>query len=120
MHLVQRYFVFLQELKPPDGMEKSKVRDLKLKAVRYFLIDRALYWKDPLRVFLRCLNPQESQKVMFDFPFVGGIISGRPQLKKSSGLGITSPLYSLMSAEKSDLASNAKGSQESSSLDHCH
>jgi hypothetical protein len=38
---------FLQELKPPDGMEKSKARALKLKAVRYCLIDQALYWKDP-------------------------------------------------------------------------
>jgi hypothetical protein len=38
---------FLQELRPPDGMEKSKARALKLKAVRYCLIDQALYWKDP-------------------------------------------------------------------------
>jgi hypothetical protein len=52
--------------------------------------------------------------------FVEDIIFGRPQLTKSSGLGITGPLYSLMSAEKSELASNAKSSQESSSLDHCH
>jgi hypothetical protein len=34
---------FLQELKPPDGMGKIKARDLKLKAVRYFLIDQALH-----------------------------------------------------------------------------
>jgi hypothetical protein len=58
---------FLQELKPPVGMGKSKARSLKLKAVRYFLIDHVLYWRDPLGVFLRCLNPQEAQKVMFDF-----------------------------------------------------
>jgi hypothetical protein len=58
---------FLQELRPPDGMGKSKARDLKLKVVRYCLVDRVLYWKDPLGVFLRCLNPQEAQRVMFDF-----------------------------------------------------
>jgi hypothetical protein len=58
---------FLQELKPPNGMEKSKARALKLKAVRYCLIDQTLYWKDPLGVFLRCLDPQEAQKVTFDF-----------------------------------------------------
>jgi hypothetical protein len=46
---------------------KSKARALKLKAVRYCLIDQALYWKDPLGVFLRCLDLQEAQKVMFDF-----------------------------------------------------
>jgi hypothetical protein len=54
-------------LKPPDGLGKRKARALKLKAVRYFLIDHVLYWRDPLGVFLRCLNPQEAQKVMFDF-----------------------------------------------------
>jgi hypothetical protein len=58
---------FLQELKPPDRKGKSKARALKLKAVRYCLIDQALYWKDPLGVFLRCLDPQEAQKVIFDF-----------------------------------------------------
>jgi hypothetical protein len=58
---------FLQELRPPDGMEKSKARDLKLKVVRYCLIDQALYLKDPLGVLLRFLNPQQAQKVMFDF-----------------------------------------------------
>jgi hypothetical protein len=58
---------FLQELKPPDGMGKSKARDLKLKAIRYCLINQVLYWKDPLGVLLRCLNPQEAQRIMFDF-----------------------------------------------------
>jgi hypothetical protein len=48
-------------------MEKRKTRALKLKVVRYCLIDQALYWKDPLGVFLRCLDPQEAQKVMFGF-----------------------------------------------------
>jgi hypothetical protein len=58
---------FLQELRPPDGMGKIKARALKLKAIRYCLIDWVLYWKDPLGVLLRCLNPQETQRVMFDF-----------------------------------------------------
>jgi hypothetical protein len=48
-------------------MEKIKVRDLKLKSIKYFLIDQVLYWKDPLGVFLRCLDPQEAQKIMSDF-----------------------------------------------------
>jgi hypothetical protein len=42
---------FLQELRPPDGMGKSKARDLKLKAIKYCLIDQVLYWKDPLGCF---------------------------------------------------------------------
>jgi hypothetical protein len=34
---------FLQELRPPDGMGRSKERALKLKAIRYCLIDQVLY-----------------------------------------------------------------------------
>jgi hypothetical protein len=49
---------FLQELKPPDGLGKSKARALKLKAVRYCLIDQTLYWKDSQGILLRCLDPQ--------------------------------------------------------------
>jgi hypothetical protein len=60
-------FYFLQELKPPGGMGKIKARDLNLKAVRYFLTDQVLYWRDPLGVFLRFLSPQEAHKVMFHF-----------------------------------------------------
>ena len=48
-------------------MEKRKVRYLKLRSIKYCLIDQVLYWKDPLGVLLRCLDPQEAQKIMFDF-----------------------------------------------------
>jgi hypothetical protein len=58
---------FLLELQPPDGMGKSKARALKLKEIKYFLIDQVLYWKDPLGVLLRFLDPQEAQRIMFDF-----------------------------------------------------
>jgi hypothetical protein len=58
---------FLQNLQPPRGMEKNKVRALKLKSIKYFLVDQVLYWKDPLGVLLRCLDPQEAQKIMSDF-----------------------------------------------------
>jgi ribonuclease HI len=58
---------FLQELRPPDGLQKSKARALKLKAVRYCLIDQALYWKDPLGVLLKCLGPPEAEMIMAEF-----------------------------------------------------
>jgi hypothetical protein len=48
-------------------MEKRKAISLKLKEIRYFLIDHVLYWKDPLGFILRCLDPQETQKIMFNF-----------------------------------------------------
>ena len=34
---------FLQELRPPDGLQRNKARALKLKAFKYFLIDQILY-----------------------------------------------------------------------------
>jgi hypothetical protein len=58
---------FLQKLQPHDGMEKSKVRALKLKSIKYCLIDQVLYWKYPLGVLLRCIDPQEAQNIMYDF-----------------------------------------------------
>jgi hypothetical protein len=48
---------FLQKLQPPNGMGKRKVRALKLKSIKYCLIDQLLYWKYPLGVFLICLDP---------------------------------------------------------------
>jgi hypothetical protein len=58
---------FLQKLRPPDGLHKNKVRVLKLKAIKYCIIDQILYWKDPLGVLLRCLDPQEAQRDINDF-----------------------------------------------------
>jgi hypothetical protein len=48
-------------------MEKNKVRALKLKSIKYFLLDQVLYWKFSLGVLLRCLDPQEAQKIMSYF-----------------------------------------------------
>jgi hypothetical protein len=42
--------------------------------------------------------------------FVEGIIFGIPQLTKFLGMGTTGPPCSLMSTEKLELISNAKGS----------
>jgi hypothetical protein len=34
---------FLQKLRPLDGLDKNEVRPLKLKAIKYFLIDQVFY-----------------------------------------------------------------------------
>jgi hypothetical protein len=113
---------FLQMLRPSDGMGKSKARDLNLKVIRYCLIDQTLYWKDPLGVLLRCLNPQEAQKIIFDFHdgLCGEHHSGEPQPTKFSGLGTSGLLCSLMSVRKLGLASNVINSlgSSNSSLSH--
>jgi hypothetical protein len=48
-------------------MERKKGRELKLKSIKYCLVDKILYWKDPLGVLLKCLDPQEAQIIMFYF-----------------------------------------------------
>jgi hypothetical protein len=58
---------FLQELQPPDGLQRNKTRALKLKAVRYFLVGQVLYWKDPLGLLLKCVDPQEADRIMVEF-----------------------------------------------------
>jgi len=58
---------FLQELWPPDGLQRNKAKALKLKVVRYCLIDQVLYWKDPLGLLLKCVDPQEADRIMVEF-----------------------------------------------------
>jgi hypothetical protein len=58
---------FLQELRPLDGLQRNKARAMKLKAVRYCLVDQFLYWKDPPGVLLKCMNPQEADRIMVEF-----------------------------------------------------
>jgi len=52
--------------------------------------------------------------------YMGDTIFGRPQPTNFSGMGTTGTLNSLMSAQKSELASNVRNSLESSSSNLCH
>jgi hypothetical protein len=52
---------------PPDSLQRNKARAIKLKAVRYCLIDQVLYWKDPLGVILKCMSPQEDEMIVAEF-----------------------------------------------------
>jgi hypothetical protein len=58
---------FLQELRPPDGLQRNKAKDMKLKAVIYCLINQVLYWKDPLGFLLKCVDMQEADRIMVEF-----------------------------------------------------
>jgi len=42
---------FIQYLHPPNGMQRNRARYLKLKPIKYCLIGKNLYWKDPLGYF---------------------------------------------------------------------
>jgi len=47
-------------------MTRNKARTLKLKAVKFCILNSALYWKDPGGFLLNCLVEKEAKKVMED------------------------------------------------------
>ena len=46
---------YLLTLKCPSDLTSSKARTLKLHAVKYYISEKRLYWKDPLGFLLVCL-----------------------------------------------------------------
>ena len=57
----------LQHLHAPSGLSKTQARSLKLKATKFCIIDRYLYWKDPRGVLLNCLLEEEAKEKMQQF-----------------------------------------------------
>jgi hypothetical protein len=58
---------FFQTLQPPPRIDETKVGDLKLKEIRYCIVYHVLYWMEHIGVLLRCLDPDDAKKTMFDF-----------------------------------------------------
>ena len=51
----------LQHLQAPLGLSKTQARSVKLKAAKFCIIDKYLYWKDPGGVLLNCLLEKEAK-----------------------------------------------------------
>jgi hypothetical protein len=58
---------YLLNLQCPSDMIPSKARTLKLHVIKYCIVDRQLYWKDPLGVLLRCLIESKTENVINEF-----------------------------------------------------
>ena len=58
---------FLQKLEVPPGLTPNQARALKIKPVKFCIIDKLLYWKDLSGVLLRCLDKEESVQFMHHF-----------------------------------------------------
>lgn len=58
---------FLMKLEIPSGLSTSQARTLKLRAAKYCINKNLLYWRDPSRIFLRCLDKEQSEEVMQQF-----------------------------------------------------
>jgi hypothetical protein len=59
-------FVF-HNLQDPPSVTKTKARFLKLKALKFFILEGNLYWKDTGGILLNCLLKDEADKVLQDF-----------------------------------------------------
>ena len=58
---------FLQKLEVPPGLTPNQACALKIKSVKFCIIDNLLYWKELSGVLLRCLDKEESVQVMHHF-----------------------------------------------------
>lgn len=57
----------LQNHRDPPKQPKSKSRFVKLKLVRYYILNKFLYWKDSGGILLSCLLEDEDEKVIEEF-----------------------------------------------------
>ena len=56
-------YVF-SNLNAPPRFSKTKARFLKLKAVKFCILDNVLYWKDTRDIFLKCLLKDDADRLM--------------------------------------------------------
>lgn len=57
----------LLNLQAPPGLSITKARFLKMKSMKYCIIDNALFWKYNGGILLNCLLKDEVDKVMQEF-----------------------------------------------------
>jgi hypothetical protein len=57
---------FLLNFQSPLELDKSKFRSLKLRTVKYCIIDQFLFWKDPNGFLLRCVDEKEAEQIFYD------------------------------------------------------
>ena len=57
----------LRNLQAPEGLSKSRGKSVKLKAAKFCIINRYLYWKDPGGVLLNFFLEDEAQQITKEF-----------------------------------------------------
>ena len=57
----------LLNLQAPPELSKAQARSVKLKAAKFCIIDKFLYWKDPGSILLNCLLEEEAKKKTKEF-----------------------------------------------------
>ena len=54
----------LTNLQAPPGLSRTKARFLKIKAMRFCLLDNVLFWKEHSGILLNCLLKAKSDKIL--------------------------------------------------------
>ena len=57
----------LQNLQAPPGLTRTKAIFLKMKSLKYCIINNGLFWKDSSGIILNCLLKNEADKIMKEF-----------------------------------------------------
>ena len=57
----------IKSLQAPPGLTRTKARFIKIKAMRYSILDNMLYWKEQSGILLNCLLKSEAEKILGDF-----------------------------------------------------
>jgi hypothetical protein len=83
----------LHNLQAPPGLTKTKARFIKLKALKFCILEGNLYWKDPGGILLNCLLKDEADKVLQDFHAgdCGGHLSWKTTTNKILRVGFYWP-----------------------------
>jgi hypothetical protein len=55
---------FLQHLECPPDLKKTRARSLKLKSIKFCILNHNLYWSDPAGILLKCLDENEAKQVI--------------------------------------------------------
>jgi hypothetical protein len=73
---------FLQHLECPPDLKKMRARSLKLKAIKFCILNQNLYWRDPAGILLKCLDEDESKQVTTDMH--KGVCGGHQHWKSTT------------------------------------
>lgn len=57
----------LLKLEVPSGLSSSQARTIKLRTAKFCIHENLLYWRDPSRILLICLDKEQSVEVMHQF-----------------------------------------------------
>jgi hypothetical protein len=86
-----RYVIyFLQHLECPLDLKKMRARSVKLKSIKFCILNQNLYWRDPVGILLKCLDEDESKQVT---TYMHRGVCGVHQHWKSTSLNIVREGY---------------------------